>query len=49
MRREIGLAYLTRKYIFSPLEKNKLIFWSLPAIDIYFQIPWLSTDFPSPF
>ena len=30
-----------RKYIFYTLEKNKYIFWSLPSIAIYFQIPWL--------
>ena len=46
MRRDMGLDYLMRKYIFYPLEQ---IFWRLPAIAIYFQIPWLFPDFPSPY
>ena len=46
MRRETGLDYLKRKYILYPLEQ---IFWRLPTIAIYFQIPWLFPDFPSPF
>ena len=45
----MGLDYLMRKYIFSPLEQKKIIFWSFPAIAIYFQIPWLFPDFLSPF
>ena len=35
MRREMHLDYLMRMYIFSPLEKNKYIFWSLPAIHLF--------------
>ena len=46
---EMGLDYFMRKYIFSPLEHKKIIFWNLPAIAIYFQIPWLFPDFPNPF
>ena len=49
MRREIGLDYLMRQYIFFPLEQNEYIFWGLLATAIYFQIPWIFPDFPRPF
>ena len=49
MSKEMGLDYLMRKYILSPLEQNKWIFWTLPATAICFQIPWVFPDFPSPF
>ena len=35
MLREMGLDYLMRMYILSPLEQNKQIFWKLPTIAIY--------------
>ena len=49
MKREMSLDYLMIEYILPPLEQNKYIFWRLPATAIYFQIPWLFPDFPSPF